>query len=151
MLSLRVWKRLIHGEVNVGYIARIFARRALLTVESKLRGVARRLRLRMPDDLGWQLEDIVARGVKIVLVFARGEPGLALLRMQAGSSIERLDGLKLHVIDGADHVFSKLESRTVLENTLSEELYMRIEWPATKAALIRERTARDPDAPACQD
>lgn len=142
MLSLSVWKRLVDGRVDVGYVARILARRLLLALESHLHAAARRLRLRLRGDLGWLLEDVAARGVKIVLVFARGEPGLALLRIQAGSSLKRLGGrLKLHVIDGADHVFSRLESRSVLENTLSEELYTRLEWPASGATPIRERAA----------
>jgi hypothetical protein len=40
------------------------------------------LRIRLPHDLGWELEEIAARGVRIVFVFAAAEPGLDLLTIQ---------------------------------------------------------------------
>jgi hypothetical protein len=58
-----------------------------------LREVGRFLRLRFPDDLGWQLEQIANRGVQTTIVFSRGEPGIELLRMQGGSAIKRLGAL----------------------------------------------------------
>lgn len=146
LVSLDTWKKLLRGKVDVGYVARFFARRLLLALESHIYDAARLLRLHLPRDLGWVLQDIAARGVQIVLVFSRGEPGLRLMRIQAGSSIRRLGGqFKLHVIDGADHIFSKLESRMALENTLSQELYARPEPATSGGALIRQAAA-----PACE-
>jgi hypothetical protein len=60
------------------------------------------------------------------MVFSRGEPGIQLLRMQAGSTIGRLgDRFRLHIIDNADHTFSRSASRAVLQEVLSDELFKR--------------------------
>ena len=78
--------------------------------------MARSLRVRLPGDLGWYLEDIAGRGVRIVFVFARTEPGIELLRLQAGISLDRLgERVRLHVIEEGDQVFSKLGPRRKLK------------------------------------
>jgi pimeloyl-ACP methyl ester carboxylesterase len=118
------WKRLFTGQVDVGYIATLYVRRALLSLESAAREAARRLRIRLPSDLGWELEEIAARGVDVVFVFARGEPGVGLLEMQGGSAVRRLgERCRIHMIDNADHVFSKSAPRAVLRKILSDELF----------------------------
>jgi hypothetical protein len=100
-----------------------------------LREVGRFLRLRFPDDLGWQLEQIANRGVQTTIVFSRGEPGIELLRMQGGSAIKRLgERCRVHIIDGADHTFSRSSSRAVLEKSLSDELFARQGYPGTGRA-----------------
>lgn len=122
--SAAAWKRLVGGEVNVGRILAVYLRRAYLAVESALRGLARRLRLRLDKDLQRELETVAARGVKMVFVFARGDPGLELLRLQGGLAIERLgDRCRVHVIDNADHEFTRSSARARLEHVLSEELF----------------------------
>ena len=124
MFSFGIWKRLFSGQIDVGYVFKLYVGRALLTVESKLREVARRLQIHLPSDLGWELEKIAKRGVDVVFVFAVGEPGIGLLKMQGGSSIERLaDRCRIHLIENADHVFSKSAPRAVLQRILSEELF----------------------------
>jgi alpha/beta superfamily hydrolase len=137
MLSLDWWRRLLTGQVNVWYLTKLFAKRIGLSVESTLRNAARTLRIRLPNDLGWELETIAARGVRIVFVFSRGEPGIDLLRMQAGKSLKRLgERYSMHIIDGADHVFSKLGPRTELEKILSDELYARTDWKVLNNARL---------------
>jgi hypothetical protein len=106
----------------------IYAHRFLLRLESTLRDGARYMRIRLPRDLGWELEEIGARGVRIVFVFAHGEPGIDLLKLQGGSSIKRLGKrCRVHIIDSADHVFSKSGPRIVMERILSDELFAKIE------------------------
>jgi pimeloyl-ACP methyl ester carboxylesterase len=124
MFAASSWKRLLTGQIDVGYIAKVYLRRALLNLESLGREIARRLRIRLPSDLGWELEQIAQRGVYVVFVFARGEPGVDLLKIQGGSSVARLgDRCRVHMIDGADHVFSKAAPRAVLQRILSDELF----------------------------
>jgi alpha-beta hydrolase superfamily lysophospholipase len=128
LLSAGAWKRLLRGQIDVRYVLRRYARRVFFSVESICRDAARRLHIRLPLDLGRQLEDIAARGVRMAFVFSGGEPGIALLRMQAGGSVQRLgERCRVHMIDGADHVFSKLDSRTVLQNVLSDELFAPVD------------------------
>jgi pimeloyl-ACP methyl ester carboxylesterase len=127
IFSASALKRLLRGQVNIRYMLTIYARRLLLGLDSKFRDIARRLHFRFPNDLGSQLEAIDARGVRLVFVFSSGEHGIALLNMQAGISLKRLgERCRMHIIDGADHVFSKLESRMVLEKILSDELFAPI-------------------------
>jgi hypothetical protein len=131
MLSWAAWRKLGTGQVNIGYIARIYTHRALLALESTLRDIARYLRIHWPEDLGWDLEQIGRRGVQVVFVFARGEPGIELLTILGGLSVKRLGKrCRVHIIDSADHVFSKSGPRAVLEKILSEELYSGAEWSA---------------------
>jgi hypothetical protein len=76
------------------------------------------------------LERIVANGIRVTFIFARGEPGIHLLKLQAGSTLSRLgDRFRLRLIDGGDHIFSRRAPRSLMENALSEELYARADDP----------------------
>jgi pimeloyl-ACP methyl ester carboxylesterase len=123
IFSLGAWKRLFSGNVDVWRIAKIYFYRPLLALESALRDVTRRLHIRLPNDLGSELLEVRARGVRMVFVFAKGEPGIGLLKIQAGSAIKRLGKFcRIHVIDGGDHVFSQNGPRAIMKQRLSEEL-----------------------------
>jgi pimeloyl-ACP methyl ester carboxylesterase len=124
IFSRAAWQRLFTGHVNIWRIAKIYAYRPLLAIESAIRDWARRLHIRLPDDLGRELEEIARRGVKIVFVFAEGEPGLDLLKLAAGTSVERLGKrCRVHLISGADHIFSQRTPRLTMNKVLSEELF----------------------------
>jgi alpha-beta hydrolase superfamily lysophospholipase len=123
LLSTATWKKLLTLRVNHGYVLRIIGRRMLLSLESGLRNLARHLHIPISNDLGRELEDVDARGTRVVMVFARGEAGLDLLKIQAGSSLTRLKkGFALHIVDDADHVFSRSSSRLALNRILQDEL-----------------------------
>jgi alpha-beta hydrolase superfamily lysophospholipase len=126
MLSGRAWRRVFSGDVDVVRIAAIYLQRLRFAGETMLREIARPLRIRLPNDLGWDLERIVANGIRITFIFARGEPGIDLLKLQAGSTLSRLGSrFRLRLIDGGDHIFSRGAPRSLMENALSEELYAR--------------------------
>jgi hypothetical protein len=117
------------GNVNILRIAKIYMQRPLLAAESRLRDIARRMRIRLPNDLGTELEAIVARGVRVVFVFARGEPGIGLLKLQAGNSVKRLgERCHIHTISSGDHVFTRSGPRAIMEKIVSDELFARPEW-----------------------
>jgi pimeloyl-ACP methyl ester carboxylesterase len=123
IFSIAAWKRLLTGQVNIWRILNIYIQRPLLAAESVIRDWARYLRVRLPRDVGWDLEEIAARGTRVVFAFARGEAGIDLLRIEGGSSVKRMgDRCRVYVIDGADHIFSQSGSRIMLERILSEEL-----------------------------
>ena len=126
IFSGAAWQRLFTGRVNVWRIAKIYFYRPLLAIESAIRDLARRLHIRLRDDLGRELEEIARRGVKIVFVFAAGEPGIDLLKLEAGSSIKQLgERCRVHLITGADHVFSQRGPRAMMKKILSDELFSR--------------------------
>jgi pimeloyl-ACP methyl ester carboxylesterase len=124
MFSTAIWRRIFTGKLSIWRIVRIVTQRPILMLESRLNDLARAMHIHMRRDLGWELEEIGARGVKIIFVFARGEPGLDVLKLQAGSAIQRLgDRCLIHIIDSADHIFSHAATRHSLEEILSKELF----------------------------
>jgi alpha-beta hydrolase superfamily lysophospholipase len=126
IFSARAWKRFMTGQVNIWRIVRIYLHRPVLALNSRLRDLARAAGIRLRHDLGRELETIIARGVRVVFVFARGEPGIDLLRIEAGSMVKRLgERCRVRIIDSADHTFSRSGPRQVLEEVLSEELFAR--------------------------
>ena len=148
MLSLRAWLRIFTGQVNVVRIAAIYLQRLRLAGESVLRDLARRLGIRFPHDLGSELEKIVADGILVTFVFARGEPGIALLKLQAGSAISRLgDRCNVRIVDSGDHIFSRRGPRSIMENVLSEELFACADAAAEATeprSSLRQASAKSP-------
>jgi alpha-beta hydrolase superfamily lysophospholipase len=129
VMSLAAWKRILTGKVNILRIVKIYLQRPILAAESKVRDVARRLSIRLPYDLGSELEEVVARGVRVVFVFARGEPGIELLKLQAGNSVKRLgERCRIHILNAGDHVFTRSGPRAVMEKLVSDELFARSEF-----------------------
>jgi alpha-beta hydrolase superfamily lysophospholipase len=126
VFSLTAWKRVLTGRVNIWRIARIYVHRMRITIESVVRDAARRLHVPLPRDLGRDLQQVAERGVQMVFVFARGEAGLELLRLQSGSALMRLgDGCRVHIIEDTDHNFTQSGPRMRLEAVLREELSRR--------------------------
>jgi alpha-beta hydrolase superfamily lysophospholipase len=128
IFSAAAWRRFLTGRVNIWRIVKIYLRRPLLALESWSRNFSRSVGIRLRRDLARDLQGIVDRGVSVVFVFARGEPGIDLLKIEAGSTLKRLgEGCRIRIIDSADHTFSRSGPRQVLEGILSEELFAR--WP----------------------
>jgi dienelactone hydrolase len=136
MFSLAAWKRFFSGQVNIVRIANIYLQRPLLVSESRFRDIARRLRIRLRNDLGSELEDIVGRGVKVVFVFAPAEPGIELLKLQAGNSVARLaPRCQIHILDSGDHVFTRRGPRARMEEVVSNELFAALARVETSGSL----------------
>lgn len=126
IFSIEAWKRLFAGRVNLWRILKIYFHRPFMAVESALRDLTRFVHVRLPHDLGWELQEIAARGVRIVFVFARGEPGLDLLKIEAGSVVRRMgERCRVHIVDGGDHIFSQNGPRAAMKQILNEELSTR--------------------------
>jgi len=127
------WKKLITRQVNVGRLVKLYAEYFQVATRAALCNTARALRIPLPGDLGYELEAIAARGIEMVFVFARGDAGPGLLRHLAGSSVKRVGSrCRIHVMDGADHIFSQSGVRARLEDVLSEELFAR-QYPALRS------------------
>jgi pimeloyl-ACP methyl ester carboxylesterase len=123
LFSYAGWGRLLAGQVNVSYILKIFFNRIWLDLTSKARQLARFLHIRLTNDLGWELQRLARRGVKLVFFFAKDEPGLGLLRIQAGNILEKIeDQCRIVVLPSGDHVFSKYGDRSRLNLVMDEEL-----------------------------
>jgi alpha-beta hydrolase superfamily lysophospholipase len=126
VLSPRAWLRIFTGQVNIPRIVLIYLHRLRLAAEATLRDFGRRLGIRLPQDLGRELEKVVADGIRVTFLFARGEPGIELLKLQAGSALSRLGNrCRVRIVDSGDHIFSRRAPRSIMENVLSEELFVR--------------------------
>ncbi|HEV3083150.1 MAG TPA: alpha/beta fold hydrolase, partial [Gemmataceae bacterium] len=68
LFSRNAWNRLLHGDVSLVRIFRIYVNRILLAFESTLRELARRLTIALPQDLGAELRTICDRGVRVLFV-----------------------------------------------------------------------------------
>jgi dienelactone hydrolase len=123
VLSLKSWHKLLSGRVNLWRVFMVFVHRALMAASSGVRDWSRRFNIRLPRDLGWELQSLASRGVRMVFLFARGDVGEDLLRVQGGSAVRSLgDRCRVHVIDGADHIFSQGAARRELLQLLTSEL-----------------------------
>jgi alpha-beta hydrolase superfamily lysophospholipase len=132
VFSATAWQRLLTGQVNVWRLVAVYVHRFFLAFESTFRDLARSLGIRLPRDLGRELEDLGARGVDAIFVFAPEDPGIGLLKLQAGSSLRRLgERLRVHIVDGADHNFSRSGPRAQMERILCDELFDDNEWAGT--------------------
>jgi alpha-beta hydrolase superfamily lysophospholipase len=126
--SAAAWRRVIRGQVNLYRILQVYVQRLRVAVVFALRDWARRLGLRIRNDLGRELKEIVSRGIAVVFVFARGEPGFDLLRLEAGSMLDRLGNrCRIHILERGDHVFSHHNSRAALEGVLNDELFKKVQ------------------------
>jgi hypothetical protein len=127
MFSVEAWARVLKGEANIMRIGGIYLQRVRLAAEAVLRDAARRMRVPLQNDLGWELERIVASGVGVTFLFARGEPGIDLLKLQAGSALARLEQqCHVRIVDSGDHIFSRREPRALMGNLLSKELFASV-------------------------
>lgn len=133
--SVKSWRRVFSGEANIRRFAAVHFYRVFLSLQPLLRDAARFFHIRLRQDLGWVLKDMDARGVRTVMVFSRGEPGLELLRVQGGLSTERLSNrCRIHIIDGADHTFTRSGPRAELTGILSAELFAPLDSQPLEAA-----------------
>lgn len=126
LFSESLWKKLLRGQLSLWRVLRVLVQRPMLPLAALCRDWARRLKIRLPNDLGADLEELTGRGVQLSFIFSRGEPGLDRLLLQCGATIKRLaPQCRLHVIDTADHIFSRSAARSRLEEILSAEIATR--------------------------
>lgn len=104
------WLKLLRGQVHVGVIAGAMGRRLGQHGRSIARKLGRALRLTLRDDLHSAVLQLAQRGVLVHWVFSDGEPGLAMVREQAGEVVERLveaGKLRVSVLKQTDHTFTQ--------------------------------------------
>jgi len=125
LFSLESWLKLARGGVNVPNVAHVVMLRTLQEIKYRLRNLARLLRRPLPDDLAHELELVAQRRVGLTFVFAAGDPGIELLKIQGGSvakTLRKRGRIDIHVIDNADHTFTVRRARDRLVAILAAEL-----------------------------
>lgn len=123
--NLDAWRKLLAGRAQYRKIGELVIRRVEQLARSGGRTLARRLGVRLEDDLAGELERIAQSQVKLRFVFAASDPGMGLLRAGAGAAVDRLRGrgaFHIDVIDGPDHTFTPLWSHRLLGDVLDAHL-----------------------------
>lgn len=114
MRSWRKWIKLLRGQADARYILRFVLGRTRDVTRMKLRDAGERIGLRPPRPLGQRLERYRASGRSLRFVFSTNDPGHAILRAEAGPTLERLvreGSVAVWLVEGADHTFSRLAWR----------------------------------------
>lgn len=115
------WRRLAKGEIGVGAIAGVLARRGLRQARRRWTDLFR------PGPVGGSVARRVAalrrRGAHLRLVYSAGDPGLAALRARLGRSparVARRIGAPVAIIAGTDHNLGTPEAQARLAAILSD-------------------------------
>ena len=111
------WWKLATGRAQWRVIGQALAARARRVLRLRARGLARSLGWPLDNDLAAELAHASARGVSLNFVFSSREPGLTLLREEAGRRGMRLardSRVKVCVIAHADHTFAGTAGRAAL-------------------------------------
>lgn len=128
LFQLEKWKKLLTGGVDFVEFGHVVARRITSVAGGRVRDIARTIGRPLADDLGAELELLSRRNVSVAFVFATGDPGDDMLRVQAGSALRRLrreDRVRIHRISGANHTFTPVWSHAVVADALERELGIR--------------------------
>ena len=146
LLDPRRWWKLLRGRANVRVIAGAFAARAGLALRLRARELARLVRWPLQDDLAAELAATCARGVALQFVFSSNEPGLPLLRAEAGrigARLEREGRLEVCEVAHADHTFAAVAGRRGLHAALDMLLDRRWSAPAAQHERAGEALAKE--------
>ena len=123
--KLGAWLKLIRGQVDISRILHIIVRRVSSVTAHFCRDIARRFGVPLRDDLGRELQKVGRSRIRMLFLFANGDPGIELLRAQGGSVLKRLQQrgqLEVEIIGGADHTFTARQPRALLASTLEKIL-----------------------------
>jgi alpha-beta hydrolase superfamily lysophospholipase len=119
------WKKLLSGKVHLSMLALTVMQRIWNRLRNGSREAARLLRLPLHEDLADELRRATDNGRQVYFVFSERDPGLPMLREQAGRTLSRLiDKGVVHVtvIVDADHTFTRRAAQQRLMDVLIEKL-----------------------------
>lgn len=110
------WRRLLTGRAHFGHIITLVAGRVASLGRGLWHRALARVGLRSAGGLEREIGDTLARGVKVHLVYAAGDPSHEVFRHLAGAAQDRLEarGLGVHLFAGTDHTFGPFAARESL-------------------------------------
>ncbi|MCJ2136276.1 alpha/beta hydrolase [Methylobacterium sp. J-026] len=128
------WRRLFRGQIRVGAIAGVLARRGF---DAALRRVRRAWRVQAPGgSVARRVAAIRRRGAEIRLVYSAGDPGLAALRRHLGRSPSRAGrrlGAPVTIVPDADHNLGSAAAQAVLGLAVRDLLRAARRVPAARS------------------
>jgi pimeloyl-ACP methyl ester carboxylesterase len=118
MMNPRTWLKVFAGTAHF--------RGKLQILAAQLAALFRRRRLaQSAQSIVEQLRTLAGRGVTLLFVYSKGDPGLEYFRLLGEQEIERLrqtGRLQVQVIAGTDHIFAPPEAREQLRRVCGEWL-----------------------------
>lgn len=126
------WARALRGRVDIVGIAREQATRLARRMATRLRGATAGLSGRRDDQptVMAGFRTLVARGGRALLVYSADEGGLDELEVHTGRDARHLlalPGMRLEILDGADHTLTGSPARERLTQLIEEQLGLRSE------------------------
>ena len=119
------WLKLFRGQVDVRMIARVVGSRVVDRGGGLVRDFRRWFGVPSAEDLGGELERVVAGGTALRFVFSAGDPGEALLEAGAGWTLSRLQRrgrVRMAHLLNCDHSLSAAWMHEVLWRELLQGL-----------------------------
>jgi pimeloyl-ACP methyl ester carboxylesterase len=121
------WQRMLRGDIALGPIAATLLRRGAAALRRPLVQALAACGLatsREAEAMGW-FRTLEARQVRVMMVYSQEDPGLAELAAYFGPEGRRLKALRhvsLHLLDGGDHNFSRVDGRAALTQLLLTQI-----------------------------
>ena len=123
------WKRLLCQQVDVRGIGQALGSRLAARAGVLLRSLAHALRREAYETPSARsFRRIAERGADTLLLFAADDPGLEATLLHLGTTardLRRRSGLRLEVIEGADHVFTQKAAREAMLSAIAAHLARR--------------------------
>ena len=116
------WRKVLRAGVDPRVPARTLARFVAKRLRGRVQELARRAGLGVGDNLARELTMVTRRSTALRFVFSKGDPGLDLLTVHGGPTVEELrrtGRLGIDVIDATNHTFTPLWSQCALTATLA--------------------------------
>lgn len=117
------WLKLLKGGISPRRLMQIAQESGKWAANKAYRTVARPLRLRIKDDLAYELTHIALRSIPMYFVFSDTDPGLAMLQALGGQAVKHLQAqraLDISLIAQADHTFTNHAPRHMLMQRLDQ-------------------------------
>lgn len=120
------WKKALTGKIQYRALARLLARRARDVAKTRAQRLARELGVWRPaEDVGRDLRTISDGGVRTLIVFSEGDPGIDYLRRHGDRDVRRLirrSNFRIEYVADADHTFTSQDSQRRLGAVLAAHL-----------------------------
>lgn len=123
--SLKSWKKLLGGKVDIGNLVNIGAKQLSLLIQRQLKSIHERLTTHPTTELAADLKALADLQRPLSLFIATGDPGYNLLIHGAGHYAKRAirsGHIQLQYIANADHTFSRQAPRLALIQAITEHL-----------------------------
>lgn len=142
IFSLEPWRKLVSGRLDVGFVLQVATQGLRSVAQRRFEAFARIVGVRLKNDLAEDLLGVALRGTAVKFVFATGAPGYGLLSRQTGRRLRMMiakNQISIDFISGADHTFTRLDTRNQLISLL-DALLLKTKFPTSDSCQTLNQT-----------